>query len=146
MNRGMFPSRLVGFLLLFFLLGPAAAQKDADLIEPYKPIPSAAVIIAGKFQGTGVVVNYSDRLLLTNFHVAQAGQAADAVLPMFADDGRVYVNRDLYLKKGQRIKGRGVASVPERDLSLVQVDSLPNAIAEVKLAAKSPQLEDRVHL
>lgn len=145
MHGGTVSCRLVGGCLLLLLLGPVAAQ-EPDRIEPFKPIDSAALLLTPQFQGSGVVVDRDDRLVVTNHHVAPVGESVVAIFAMWSDDGLVFVNRELYIRKGQRIKGRSVASSAKLDLALVQLDSIPSTVREIRLATKSPQLEDRVHL
>jgi hypothetical protein len=149
MHGGKVSCRLVGGCLLLFvlglLIGPVAAE-EPDRIEPFKPLDSAALILTTQFQGSGVVVDRTDRLVVTNHHVAPAGEPVEAIFAMWTDEGQVFVNRELYVRKGQRIKGRSVASSAKLDLALVQLESIPSTVGEVKLAAKSSQLEDKVHL
>jgi hypothetical protein len=136
-------SGVAGGLVLLLLLGLAAAD-ETDRIEPHQPIASTALLLTARGQGNGIVIDRADRLLLTNQHVVQVGQDVEAIFPIWADDGRVLVNRELYLKKGQRIRGKCVAASPDRDLALVQLPSV--AVPEVKLAAKSPSLGDKTYL
>jgi tetratricopeptide (TPR) repeat protein len=148
--RGTAWRRPLAALLLLILTLPAAAQ-NGDRMEPFQPLPSTALVLAPLkagflIQGSAVVIDRNERLMLTNHHVSALGQPLDAIFPIWADDGQVLISRDLYLKRGQRIPGKCVAVANLRDLALIQLDSLPATVGAVKLAEKSPKLEERVHL
>ncbi len=145
MNSRTLSCRLAGFLLLFALLAPVLAQ-EPDRIEPFKPIGSAAYILTGKYQGSGVVIDRTDRLLITNNHVVGVGQPAEAIFAMYTDDGQVFTSRELYEKHGKRIRGMCVATSSESDLALLQLESVPQSVAEVKLATTSPKVDDTIYL
>jgi tetratricopeptide (TPR) repeat protein len=129
--------------------GWVRADND-DRIEPHKPLPSTALVLAYgekvNLQGSGFLVDRSDRLLLTNEHVAKKEQKVEVMFPITADDGRIFANRDLYFKKAQRIRGICVGSTAERDLALIKLESVPTVVPEVKLAGKVPKEGDRTHL
>jgi tetratricopeptide (TPR) repeat protein len=124
--------------------------QDSDKIEPHKPLPSTALVLAygEKFgiQGSGFLVDRGERLLLTNEHVAKVEQKVEVMFPMTADDGRILANRDLYFKKAPRIRGVCVGSNADRDLALIKLASVPNLVPEVKLAGKMLKVGDRTHL
>jgi tetratricopeptide (TPR) repeat protein len=135
-----------GAMLVPFLFGLALAQNDGDLIEPYKPLPSTALVLTARWQATGFLVDRADRLVLTNNHVVQTNQNVEAIFPITTDDGRIFANRDFYLKKAQRIRGKCLDSTPVRDLAILQLQSVPATVPEVKLASQAPREGDRTHL
>src|SRR5262245_16583534 len=124
--------------------------QETDRIEPHKPLPSTAMVLSYgatiNIQGSGFLVDRSERLLLTNQHIAKTNQKVEVIFPITADDGRILVSRDLYFKKAQRIRGICVGSTAERDLALLKLDSVPAVVPEVKLAGKAPKVGERTHL
>lgn len=134
-------------LPLLCCVGLAGAASDGDTIEVHQPLPSTGLVLLSKGQGSGFLVDREDRLLLTNHHVAQKGQSVETVFPIY-DMGKALTRRDLYLnpQKSKRIAGKCVASDPQRDLALLQLQTAPAEVPEVKLATRVPKVGDRAHL
>ncbi|MBL8800094.1 MAG: serine protease [Planctomycetia bacterium] len=138
---------LASLLPLLCWVGLAGAAADGDSIEIHQPLPSTGLVLLGGSQGSGFLVDREDRLLLTNHHVAQKGQSVETIFPIY-DMGKVLIRRDLYLnpKKTKRIAGKCVASDSQRDLALLQLQTVPPDVPEVRLANNPPKVGDRAHL
>lgn len=141
--------RAVLVVILGLCVTGLGLAQETDRIEPHKPLPSTAMVLsygATNLQGSGFLVDRSEGLLLTNYHVAKMNQKVEVIFPITADDGRILVSRALYFKKAQRIRGICIGSTAERDLALLKLESVPAVVPEVKLATKSLKAGDRTHL
>lgn len=137
-------------LVLVLVLPTLVLAEDPDRIEVHKPLPSTAMVLnmlgqGAGVQGSGFLVDRSERYLLTNHHVARTKQDVEVLFPVY-DMGMALVRRDYYLKKAPRIKGKCVVSDALHDLALIKLESVPNEVPEVRLAEKRPKLDERTHL
>jgi len=137
--------RIAGLCLTCALVASASAQTP-EKIEPYKPMPSTAIVVTGTTQGSGFLVDRADRLLLTNFHVAQPGRAVQVMFPIWSADGMVMARKKYYADHGRRIKGVCLAADPQRDLAVLQIDSVPAEVPAIKFADGPPRVGDKAHL
>jgi serine protease Do len=89
--------------------------------------------------GTGVLVDSERKLVVSNFHVV--GEARTAII-FFPDlkNGKPEVSRKHYVDSVGKlaIRGRVLAVDRKRDLSLIQLDKLPENAKAIPLAAASP--------
>lgn len=85
---------------------------------------------------TGALVDAKRRLVITNYHVV--GDEADAIFYFpIRDKGQLITDRKAYFNLLERkigIKGKVVSRNAQKDLALVQLDSLPSEAKEVPLA------------
>lgn len=128
-----------------------AAQKRASADEPkhiYQRTMRATVLVKVKVgdktgTGSGWVVNREKGLIITNYHVIENGTQVQVFLPIIRG-GRVLGDQDLY-KKEAALVVRVLASNPRCDLALLQLVKPASELAELKLAAQSPEPGERVH-
>src|SRR5215203_3940731 len=94
--------------------------------------------------GSGWVIDAKRKWLLTNFHVLPSGGKCLATFPQFTN-GRVISDPAKYdLNKG--IPGIVIDSDPRADLSLVQLDRLPDDARQLEMASEAPHPGDLLHL
>jgi tetratricopeptide (TPR) repeat protein len=138
---------LLPVLAILLAVGGAARAADGDYVPSVRPLPSSAFVISPTddkmySQGTGFVVDRAARLLITNRHVVGTKEDVFVSFPMYNNSGEVYTPRDYYMKKAPKIKGKVLAADPVHDLALVELASLPDEVAELPLAKKSPKVGD----
>jgi S1-C subfamily serine protease len=94
--------------------------------------------------GTGALIDRERKLVLTSCHVVKAVPTVKVYFPAY-DRGRIIADRTHYEKTITALPGRIVYKDPVRDLALVELDSLPEGVVEIKLAASSAAPGERVH-
>ena len=104
--------------------------------------------------GTACLVDGSDRLLVTNYHVIARAEGSLQVLPdsgikvLFPEtrDGKPINEREVEIKEGVRYKVRVVDFDMMRDLAVLQVMArLPRDVEPLPLARESCAQGDTVH-
>jgi tetratricopeptide (TPR) repeat protein len=61
-------------------------------------------------------------------------------------NGKLVAEKSFYLKNGTRIHGKVLRTDPRRDLALIELESLPPGVQELKAASASPAPSTRLHL
>jgi S1-C subfamily serine protease len=157
--------RIVSIATLLLVLAPAGpaalaqATKDKPLatkeiyqrtlrattwILPFEEEGNARVV---RSSGSGSLIDATNRLILTNYHVVREKTAAMVFFPSFKD-GKPVPERDFYrnnFKAGGGIEGKVVATDKKHDLALIQLPTLPQGVRALKLAADSVGPGDSVH-
>jgi len=122
------------------LLTVASCRPATDVgIDPVPPLP-ATMLVMGPFaqQGMGFLADRQDRLVVISAHTVGGKDGTDAdVVFLVIEDGKAKTRRDFYMKQ-PRIAAQTVYADPTHDLAVIQVRSLPEGIAELKLAAALP--------
>jgi S1-C subfamily serine protease len=120
---------------------PGRADDDPGR-KAYKiTLASCAWVTTPGGVGSGWVANQSGRLVLTNFHVVGNSDDVVVVFPRY-EDGKLVAERAEY-RSG--IRATVIATDPRRDLAVLQLQSLPDATRELKLAKESAAPGDTVH-
>ncbi len=109
-----------------------------------KTLRATALVVSGKGQGTAWVVSKSRKQLVTSQHVAGRGEIVQVLFPAYRD-GHVVALRAFYKDNAKGIHGKVVRSDARRDLALIELDSLPEGVAELKLAGEAPGPGDSLH-
>lgn len=130
---------------LGLLMAAVSAAADGNYVPLFKPLTSSSLILAGRAQGSGFLIDTTERLMITNHHVVAGQSTINAIVPLF-QNGQVLVTRDYYLRRGHRIRAKVLGSDPQRDLALLQLSEPATGLAEIKLATTSPRPDDRVHM
>ena len=161
------PSRLLrgicSFGLLASCLVASALRADEPKTEPpmpttdtgisvYRQVLKSAVWIhsdrgGGKLAtGSGSLIDKGRRLVLTNYHVVGEVKKATVFFPAF-EGKKVVPERRFYLDRAGKlgIPGEVVEVDTAADLALIRIDRLPDAAAELALAAESPDPGQTVH-
>jgi S1-C subfamily serine protease/Tfp pilus assembly protein PilF len=145
--------RRAPLLLFAVLLSCGRAACDEPGPEAYRRVlrGTAWVITPAKGKGTGWVIDRGRKLLVTNLHVVAEHDAVDVFFPA-RRDGRLVTERTYYTenirelrKAGRAVSGRVVRTDAARDLALVELESLPDDVSELKLAAGPPLPGEEVH-
>ena len=141
-------------LLPLFLIGlPAAtvAAQDDSGTKVYKRVVRSVVWVhsprsGGLAQGSGTLIDKDRRLVLTNYHVVEDENRARVFFPAFRS-GQIISEKSYYTDRIKQlaITGRVLARDKQADLSLVQINSVPEGVEAVPLAAGSPEPGQTVH-
>ncbi|MFM8274215.1 MAG: serine protease, partial [Gemmata sp.] len=156
MRRKLFALLLLGSLASLTAGRPKSepAPADAGASAYQRVIRSTAWVHsdrgAGKLAtGTGTLVDRSRRLLLTNYHVVGDVRRATVYFPEFEgrEAKRAIADRKHYQDRAGKlgIGGEVVELDKGADLALVRLDRVPEGIAELPLAADSPDPGQSVH-
>jgi tetratricopeptide (TPR) repeat protein len=141
---------LLAVLLTATLATPAPAQTDQPHRRLYTQVlhGTAWVIVSrggGRVAtGTAWVVDRPGKLLITNYHVVGNADTVSVVFPAYRD-GKVIAERSYYTKAADRRRGRVLAREPRKDLALIQLESMPDGVEAIPLAAESADPGDQVH-
>jgi S1-C subfamily serine protease len=121
-------------------------QLQARLVRSTVLIVRPAVL--GMAVGTGTLIDKTNRLVLTNYHVAGDGERLSVYFPMY-EGGTLLTDFKRYVQsaagRARAVPGRGVLRIPEHDLALVQLDRIPDAATPLPLATGRPRPGDRVY-
>jgi tetratricopeptide (TPR) repeat protein len=149
--------------------GPANPRAVQPASEPHKPAEAQPkkdeavydILVRGtahletfnekgeSWYGTGWVLDDKLRLMVTNEHVATAGDKSEAkeILAWFpvVKDGEAIHEPGYYSQNVKRIPAKIIYTDRRRDLALLQLESLPKEAAPFKLAEKSPRVGSLLH-
>jgi S1-C subfamily serine protease len=143
-KRGGLPLRRLGPLLIVALL--CCGRSTAT--EPYRQTlrGTAWVVTPAGGRGTAWVIARGRKLLITNLHVVADHDAVDVLFPVWRD-GRLVTERTYYTANLRELRrtGRVLRTDPARDLALLELDSLPDDVTELKLGAARPLPGEQVH-
>jgi serine protease Do len=98
--------------------------------------------------GSGSLIDVSQRLILTNFHVVGNEKEVRVFFPQFDKQNKLIATKDHYL---QQLKAEGglpgtvLYADQKRDLALIQVKKLPPGTMAVTMARESVGPGDTVH-
>lgn len=124
--------------------------------EVRRRLEAATVLIinyvdGGYSSGSGVLIDKSSRLVATADHV-MGNEITCAVFRSLTDtegkrwERHDYINSQSELRqKGLATTGRVVAHAPDKDLSILQLESVPENMEEVSLASDAPDSGDRIY-
>jgi hypothetical protein len=119
------------------------AEKPNE-IDAVPPLPTTVRILVGEHPYNGVVFDSQSGLVLTTEEVTTKKEL-QVFFPVLTD-GKVLVDSKEWKTRTQSTKGHLVFADERRNLAVVQVDSVPEGMAEVKLAAASPEKGATVQL
>ena len=138
---------IVAFGMILGLLPCRPASADQRIYAQTLP---ASVWILNKqgnevSSGSGAVISLRYRHVITNYHVVGESEEVIIVFPTTYPNGRLIVDRSVYLKHLQELKrsgrlviGRVAARNPRTDLALIQLPSIPRGVRALPLAMQSP--------
>jgi hypothetical protein len=138
---------LVAISLSCFLLTLSARAGAEELTrkEIYqRTLRGTALVVQSKGSGTGWVVDLAKKHLVTNAHVVGSSETVLVLFPAY-EDGRVIPERSHYTKNVKAVRGEVIVSDPRHDLALVKLESVPEGVTELKLAAESASPSDQTH-
>jgi S1-C subfamily serine protease len=142
--------RTAALALLLLPALPAAARDDGGS-KVYKRVVRSVVWVhsprdRGLATGSGTLIDLDRRLVLTNYHVVEDQAKARVFFPAFRS-GQIVSEKKYYTDRIKQfaIPGRVVARDRQADLALIQIDSVPDGVQAVPLAAASPEPGQSVH-
>jgi S1-C subfamily serine protease len=112
----------------------------ADMKAYQQSVHSTVLIGNSNSMGTGALLDIENRLVVTAAHVVRGEEAVSAMFAQFRD-GRIVQDLRAYAEEGERLEiaGRVIFRDEDRDIAIVQLDSLPEDAVAMPLAAASPQ-------
>jgi predicted Zn finger-like uncharacterized protein len=138
-------------------LPPVANDADLDKRIYKRLLKSTAFIMVlvqrdgrvGVSMGSGSLIDKTNRLVLTNYHVVTTSQEAIVFFPTYDKDGRLIAELDYFMKAVQEKRnlnvGRVVKKDDRHDLALIQLDKLPEGdLDALPIATTPPSVTDRV--
>jgi hypothetical protein len=140
----MMKTMLLKGLAVTLAVMAAGARLAANEAVYQKTLRATVLVVSHQGQGTGWVLSREQRQLITCQHVVGTDKEVRVIFPAFRD-GKLVTGRDYYKTQAQPVRGRVVRTDGPRDLALIEVESLPEAAAEVKLAAAPPGPGAAVH-
>jgi predicted Zn finger-like uncharacterized protein len=97
--------------------------------------------------GTGSLIDETNRLVLTNFHVVSNGEDYVVFFPTYEQDKLVAAKKEYVdqVKKETVLHGKVVMTDPRHDLALIQLEKLPPGVEALPIAAGSVSPGQQVH-
>jgi HEAT repeat protein len=108
-------------------------KSTALLIRPAGTLPDGRVKI---IMGSGGLLDRTNRLVLTNFHVVGDSDKVFVFFPTYKD-GKLIAEQEYFFKQAREkdaIQGKVVAKDGKIDLALLQLDRLPDGLQALPLA------------
>lgn len=132
-------------LSLWLLVAPAVRADDPSARQIFeRTLRSTCWVRVTKSWGTGSVVDRSRRLVLTSCHVILGKTDATVLFPIQVN-GKVVTDRGRFEQLARPVRGKVIASSATVDLALIQLESMPDDVTEIKLAPRSAEPGDRLH-
>jgi S1-C subfamily serine protease len=130
-------------------LGRAQAQNEEIGEKVYQRTLKATVWIMGAKGGwgSGSLIDATQRLVITNYHVVKDAGNVTVFFPIFRN-GKLVTERSEYLTNARyshAIPGEVLHKDPKRDLAIVKLAIVPKDAKVLHLAPKSPSPAQRVH-
>jgi S1-C subfamily serine protease len=120
-----------------------AASADDELY--LRVVRSTCRVITEKGSGTGWVVDQQRKHVITNHHVAEGTDTVSVLFAEFDADNKLITDPRHYHKTASRLVGTVLRTDSQRDLTLIQLDSLPEHCPALKLAEDNVAGGERVH-
>lgn len=132
---------------------PGTAPKfDDDTAKKGNFAPMKAMVQILSFQknkstrqGTGFVADKANKLVISTQHLVGPGENVDLIFPEIRGD-KVVTERDYYVKNPRFVKGKVIYRVPNRDLVIIEAESLPANVTELKPSNDRPKVGQQVQL
>jgi tetratricopeptide (TPR) repeat protein len=124
----------------------AARADELDRRKLYtKTLKGCAAVLTSGGPASGWVVDAGKRWLITCQHVIGTREEVEIVFPAYKN-GKLVHDRAWYVQSAPRIKGKIISADSKRDLALVELESLPDGVTALALAADSGQPADSLHM
>ena len=126
--------------------GPQANKLEGKAIYD-RLMTSTCWIIQGDSSGTGWVIDAKERLVVTNWHVAERKEACQVYFPMRSTEDPLSWEKAkrAYLRSGAGIKAEVIDADFGNDLALLKLESLPEGILALELSPKDAEETARIH-
>lgn len=160
--RTLFARALTGGVCLLPLGAPADAHAQPRAVEAAAPVANPMTpnelhkhlargagwirIIdgTGVRHGTGWILDLDKKLMVTNHHVVDGADEVVVTFPMWKD-GKLVTSEAAYLT-APKVKATVIDRDANRDLAVIRVESIPDGMHALKLAAAEPDAGDEVRL
>jgi hypothetical protein len=145
--------RFAAILVTLALPGIASAQATPAEggVKVYQSVLKSTVWIIsqrteGTVTGSGSLIDRRRRLVLTNYHVVGDVNAVTVMFPAFRD-GEVIPEREYYKEhiRTQGIRGRVVARDKQADMSLIQIERVPDGAQALPISPTGVSPGQSVH-
>ena len=147
------PRRFAAFVIALAMPAVTSAQPTPveGGVKVYQSVLKSTVWIIsqrpeGTVSGSGSLIDRQRRLILTNYHVVGDVNAVIVMFPAFRD-GEVIAERDYYKDhiRTQGIRGRVVARDKQADMSLIQIERVPDGAQALPISAEGVSPGQTVH-
>lgn len=139
------------FVCVCALGSPAVAADPAPLSGDaiFQKILPSVVWIHGKnetqtWTGSGWIVDRGRRLVVTNHHVVQNVDEVKVFFPAY-EEGSLVTDKTRYARDFGSQTAKVIDSNPEKDLAIIQIESLPEDAVPLRLADGEPHPGASVH-
>lgn len=136
-HRNLVVHTVIGAAVIF-LAGCGTATQD--YIDVTAPVSASALVLSAEHPGNGFLIDRKERFLLTTQRVVNQRGEIEVVFPVI-EQGKALVQRSTWLaraKSSRTTKGRVLITSESRDLALIELQSVPDGVIELKLAKDSP--------
>lgn len=135
---------IVACLLIFGIYSIGYSQNSPAQVNPspeqiQEKIQSSVVFIrSDKYQGSGVLVNDEQKIVLTNAHVTAGADTVKVFFPAYNSQGQLIQDRNFYKDSsvlgylGYVTDGRVVAEHENTDVAMIFVKGLPKTVKPIK--------------
>jgi Tfp pilus assembly protein PilF len=131
----------LGGILVVPLLGLTA--ETIETIAPAGPLPATCMVFTKTVSGTGWVVDRANRLIVTNYHVADKQTEVMVFFPIYKD-GQVITTAAYTWKHAAVLFGKVRYADPRSDMALIELGDLPDHTPDVPFAGRGVRANDRV--
>lgn len=138
--------RLLGLCCVAITLVCTAAEPTFANNHIYRKLLQSSVwVVQDEVTGSGVLIDKEQRLILTNQHVVGSADRVSVFFPAYREDG-FFAERSYYLERldDLAVSGRVLARDRQRDLALVQIESVPDQAVQITFG-KRAEPGDAVH-
>jgi hypothetical protein len=145
-NLAMFRCLTAATLALLLLAVGTAQAQPAAIYKKLTPAVAWVLLdVKGKpFESTAWVVDKQNRLAVGSCNVVADADKLTLFFPTFKG-AKLIRDREWYRKNGDGIDAKLILTSPKKNLSVYQLEELPEGTPELKFAAASPEEEDDVH-
>jgi HEAT repeat protein len=137
--------------------GDPVARTNTDIGRRiYSRLLKSTVLIVNRTQvagqrgitvGSGTLVDRTNRLIITNYHVAGRSNDLYIFFPLFKN-GKLVAEFSYFVAQMDNrnvLRGKSVYPMPDKDLAVVQVDRLPPDALALPIAKDQPNAADQVY-
>jgi S1-C subfamily serine protease/HEAT repeat protein len=126
---------------------PERRKLTGDVL--YRRLVKSCVFVRAKEGwGSGSLIHKQRKLILTNYHVVEGINEVFVSFPRYDNAGEIIVDGKVYeraYRDKELIRGKVLKRVEEKDLALVELDTIPEGIPALKLAPRRASVGQDVH-
>ena len=115
-----------------------------------KTLKSAVFVLnkqnVGVYTGSGFVIDQSQRLVVTAYHVVKNQREVWVSFPAYTRNNKLIRDKSYYSSAAARlVRGKVVVQLKDKDLALLQLDTIPSGFSAIKLATNQVQTFETVY-